>query len=63
MKKLLLSGIAALFLTTGPTPSLAQDCDYNSPSYFPEAQKVPTAATSIQNNSGLSQGPAGPSRW
>src|SRR5262249_62254889 len=34
MKKLLLTGIAALFLATGPTPAPAQDCDYNSPSYF-----------------------------
>ncbi len=33
MKKLL-TGIAALFLATGPTPAPAQDCDYNSPSYF-----------------------------
>ena len=34
MKRTLLAGIAALFLATGPTPSPAQDCDYNSPSYF-----------------------------
>ena len=34
VKKGFLIGVAALFLATGATPSPAQNCDYNSPSYF-----------------------------